>query len=177
MSLRSRLSTVPETIQEFDLAAAERYSEGQQLIVAGNTGAGIYILGYAAEMTLKNAYFRFTGAGLADEVEPRLAPARSAGRGLNSNNLFTPGLIPLIKDESYHSLRFWAMLLQETRGAQGRAWADNEFTLEFERCTERLYNQWWVEMRYRRDLATQNEALQVLGDVGWLRTHFITLWS
>ena len=177
MSLRNRLSTIPETVQGFDLAASEKYLEGQQLIVAENAGAGIYLLGYAAEMTLKNAYFRFTGAGLVDEVEPRLAPARSAGRGSNSNNLFIPGLIPAIRDESYHSLRFWAMLLQETRVAQNQAWADSEFTLEFERCTERLYHYWWVEMRYRRDLATLNEALQVLSDVGWLRTHFVDLWS
>lgn len=172
MSLRSRLSIIPETVQEFELAAAEKYSEGQRLIVAGNTGAGIYLLGYAAEMTLKNAYFRFTGAGLADEVGPRLAPARRAGRGPGGS-----GLIPAIPDEFYHSLRFWAMLLQAARAAQSRSWTDNGFTLEFERCTERLYNQWWVEMRYRRDAATLNEALQVLSDVGWLRTHFVALWS
>lgn len=170
MALRSRLSALPETVQEFDLAATEKYLEGQRLIVAGDAGAGIYLLGYAAEMLLKNAYFRFTGASLADEVGLRLAPARAAGRGSN-------GLIPSISDESYHSLRFWAMLLQAMRSQQGRSWMDMEFTLEFERCSERLYNNWWVEMRYRRNLAVPKEALQVLSDVSWLRTHQTTLWS
>ena len=118
-------------------------------------------------MLLKSAYFRFTGAALADEVEPRLAPARRAGARL----------IPLVRDESYHSLRFWAMLLQASRTDQGQPWADVEFVLDFERCTERLYNNWWVEMRYRCNLANSEEALQVLNDVGWLRTHLTTLWS
>lgn len=171
MSLRSRLENTPETVQEFGLAAVEKYSEGQRLIT-GNPGAGIYLLGYAAEMLLKNAYFRFTGASLSDEVGPRLGPAKTAGRDRHGD-----GLIPNNEHEAHHSLRFWAMLLQAKRAEQGQSWVDIDFTLEFERCTERLYNNWWVEMRYRRDLATPNEALQVLSDVGWLRAHFMDLWS
>ncbi len=167
MALRGRLSVITETIQEFNLAADEKYREGQHLVAGGDLGAGIYLLGYAAEMILKNAYFRFTGAGLGDATQPRLAPARSVGGRL----------IPAIRDEFYHSLRFWAMLLQAVRTDQGRPWADTEFVLEFERCTERLYNSWWVEMRYRCNQANPDEALQVLSDVGWLRTHLTILWS
>ena len=172
MALRSRLSVLPETVQEFDLAIAERYSEGQRLIIAGSASGGVYLLGYVAEMLLKNAYFRFTGARLSDEVGPRLGPAKAAGRDRYGN-----GLIPNIDHEAYHSLRFWAMLLQAKRTEQEQSWANIDFTLEFERCTERLYNNWWVEMRYRRSLAKPEEALQALNDVGWLRTNQRTLWS
>lgn len=172
MALRNRLSVIAETVQEFNLAANEKYLEGQNLVVQGDIGAGIYLLGYAAEMLLKNAYFRFTGAALADEIGPRLAPARSVGRGQQ-----VAGLIPHIPHESYHSLRFWAMLLQASRLVQSRPWPDTEFALKFERCTESLYNNWWVEMRYRCDLASPEEALQVLNDVAWLRTYQTTLWS
>ena len=166
------------TVQEFDFAISEKLLEGQRLLVAGNANGGVYLLGYAAEMLLKTAYFRFTGAGLGDEVGPRLAPARRAGKGQRGDGITPdiPGLVPDIPDEFYHSLRFWAMLLQAQRAEQGQSWADIEFTLEFERCTERLYNNWWVEMRYRRSLAKPEEALQVLSDVGWLRTHQTTLW-
>jgi hypothetical protein len=150
----------------------EKYAEGQRLIATGDFSAGIYLLGYAAEMLLKNAYFRFTGASLLDEVEPRLSPAKTAGRDKNGN-----GLIPNISCESYHSLRFWAMLLQAKRIQQGRPWPDSRFTLEFERCTESLHNNWWVEMRYRRSVAKPEESLQILSDVGWLRTHQTVLWS
>lgn len=172
MSLRSQLAGRVETLQEFSLAAAEKYDEGQRLIAGTDFGAGIYLLGYTAEIILKNAYFRFTGAALSDEVRPRLFPAKAAGDDRQGG-----GLIPGIPCESFHSLRFWAMLLQATRVNQGRLWADIEFVLEFERCTERLYNNWWVEMRYRVDLANTQQALQVLSDVGWLRNHQTVLWS
>ena len=96
MPLRQRLEAVPETVQEFDLAAAQKYREGTALIAAGYNGAGVYLLGYSAEMLLKNAYFRYTGASWADRIQPRLGLALAAGRIL----------IPLVPHEAYHSLRF-----------------------------------------------------------------------
>jgi hypothetical protein len=96
MSLRGSLDLVPETVQEFDIAASEKLTSGQALIVAGDSGAAIYLLGYSAEMLLKNAYFRLTGAALADEIESRLKPARSSAKGSH--------MIPNISDESYYSL-------------------------------------------------------------------------
>jgi len=104
LPLRQRLEAVPETVQEFDLAAAQKNREGAALVAAGYNGAGIYLLGYSAEMLLKNAYFRYTGASWADRVGPRLGSALTAGRIL----------IPLVPHEGYHSLRFWASLLRET---------------------------------------------------------------
>lgn len=57
MSLRSRLESQPETIQEFELAAEERYYEGLELMVSGRSGGGVYLMGYVGEMILKVAYF------------------------------------------------------------------------------------------------------------------------
>ncbi len=115
MSLRSQLASKAETLQEFSIAAAEKYDEGQRLIAENDFGAGIYLLGYAAKMILKNAYFRFTGAAVSDEIGPRLFPAKAAG-----DDRHRGGLIPGISPESFHSLRFWAMLLQATRANQRR---------------------------------------------------------
>lgn len=165
MTLRRCLETVPETVQEFDLASVQRYREGTVLIAAGHPGAGIYLLGYSAEMLLKNAYFRFTGASVVDRVQPRLAPALAAGR------LY----IPAIPHESYHSLQFWALLLREVRRRQRRplpALVDASFTAR----TRRLHQTAWIGMRYRRDQATAREAQSAQSDAAWLHRHYAELW-
>lgn len=165
MTLRRRLETVPETVQEFDFASVQKYREGTVLMTAGHLGGGIYLLGYSAEMLLKNAYLRYTGASAVDRVQPRLAPALAAGR------LY----IPVVSHESYHSLRFWALLLREVRRRQRRPLApliDASFTAR----TRRLYQTAWVGMRYRQDLATVQEAQNAQSDVAWLHRHYAELW-
>ena len=165
MTLRRRLEAVPETIQEFDFASVQKYREGISLIAAGHSGGGIYLLGYSAEMLLKNAYFRYTGASIADRVQPRLAPALAAGR------LY----LPAVSHESYHSLRFWALLLREVRCRQRRplpTLVDASFTAR----TRRLHQTAWIGMRYRQDQATAQEAQNVQSDVAWLHQHYLELW-
>ena len=165
MTLRGRLKIVPETVQEFDFASAQKYREGMALVTAGYLGAGIYLLGYSAEMLLKNAYFRFTGASVIDRVQPRLAPALAAGR------LY----IPAILHESYHSLQFWALLLREVRRRQSRplpALLDASFTSR----TRRLHQTAWIGMRYRQDQATVQEARNVQSNAAWLHRHYTELW-
>ena len=165
MTLRRRLATVPETVQEFDLASAQKQREGAALIAAGHPGAGIYLLGYSAEMLLKNAYFRYTGASAVDRIQPRLAPALAAGR------LY----IPATPHESYHSLQFWALLLREVRRRQRRplpALVDASFTAR----TRRLHQTAWIGMRYQQDQATVQEAQNAQSDVAWLHLHYTELW-
>jgi hypothetical protein len=168
MTLRARLESIPETLQEFDLALEERFREGQVLVNSGNArdaSAGIYLLGYAAEMLLKGAYFRFEGAAPGDLIAPRLGPARAAGRRL----------IPAIPYENYHSLLFWAKLLQVTRVVQGQP-LPFAVAVPFLAYARRLHGQWWVEMRYRRNEAHAVEARSVLADVIWLRANRFGLW-
>ena len=165
MTLRRRLESVPETVQEFDFSSRQKYREGTTLVAAGHLGAGIYLLGYSAEMLLKNAYFRFTGASAVDRVQPRLAPALAAGRLYN----------PAVSHESYHSLRFWALLLRETRRRERRPLpplVDASFTAR----TRRLHQTAWIGMRYRQDQATLQEAQSAQSDVGWLHRHDTELW-
>ena len=165
MTLRRRLEAVPETVQEFDFAAAQKYREGVALMATGHSGAGIYLLGYSAEMLLKNAYFRYTGASAVDRIQPRLAPALAAGR------LYIPG----IPHESYHSLQFWALLLREVRRRQRHpltALVDASFTA----WTRRLHQTAWIGMRYRQDQATVQEAQNARSDAAWLHRNYIELW-
>lgn len=59
-----------------EAAAEQRYWEGVELLVQGRSG-GVYILGYAAEMWLKLAFFRRQGALPSDVAKPWLGPAKA----------------------------------------------------------------------------------------------------
>jgi hypothetical protein len=155
----------PETLQDFELAAEQKYWEGIELSLAGRRGAGIYLMGYAAEMILKNSCFCLDGANPADQVVARLAPARR----------WMTVQCPLVRDESYHSLWFWTWLLRAKRRNQGRPLSD-AVDWGLVRRMRRLYQLWWVEMRYRPDQAQLVELELVYDDVTWLREHQLSLW-
>ena len=74
MPFRHRIENRLETVQDFERASAEKLREGAVLLSAGALGGGIYLLGYAAEMVLKNACFLFDGAGRVDQVKSRMGP-------------------------------------------------------------------------------------------------------
>jgi hypothetical protein len=169
------LQSPGETIQDIDAAAEERYWEAYELAVQGHHFAAIYLFGYVAEMLLKSAGFRFDGARPGDFVGPRLAPAKAYGLAR----------FPLIGPESYHSLLFWVAFLQEKRTDAGRALSGSLFA-ELSLRIHRIYDRWWVSMRYRAanlpplstsPVSLNNEVLQMIEDITWLRTNHPSLWS
>jgi hypothetical protein len=165
MQLRQRLSLRPETLSDFANASEQKFWEGIEVAAAGHPGAGIYLMGYSAEMMLKVAAFRFDGAALTDFVAPRLAPAKT----------WLAGHPWSVHHESYHSLLFWMTYLRARRVSRGRAF-DRRLDGQLVHHVRRLYLVWWVEMRYRPDQATPQEVNRVLNDVAWLRDHFVLLW-
>lgn len=167
--LRTSLESSPETVQEFEAASQERYLEGLELMLANQCGAGVYLMGYAAEIVLKEAYFRLIGSGLTDRVGTLLPPARTWGRA----NLPQP----ISDDESYHSLRFWAALLCARRTGLGKPFPP-AFESELLRTSSRLYVAWWVEMRYHvLSQASLGDARDVYNDVTWIISNRLQLWS
>ena len=140
MPLRQRLEAVSETIQEFEFSSQEKALEGEALIAGGYNGAGIYLLGYSAEMLLKTGYFRLTGAGWSDRIQPRLGLALTSARIL----------IPHVPHEGYHSLRFWSSLLRETRRHRHKAMPPL-LEAQLVSRTRRLHQNCWIGTRYRRD--------------------------
>ena len=172
MALRTLLQSTTETVQDLILAAEERYWEALELIVQGRPFAGIYLVGYTAEMLLKTAAFRFDGAQPGDFVAPRLRPAKSYGA-----NVF-----PTIPYENAHSLRFWVAFLEQKRVAAGLP-LPNALNVELTRRVDRVHNTWWVSMRYRSAAvasmvsAAQMETIDLLEDVDWLRKYHTDLWS
>src|SRR3954452_5310622 len=51
----------PDTVAEFRSAAVVRYDDGARLAGRGRRTAAIYLWGYAAEMTIKAAFFTAFG--------------------------------------------------------------------------------------------------------------------
>jgi hypothetical protein len=156
--LRYRIRSTPETVQDFELAAEEKYWEGVELLLIDRLGAGVYLLGYVAEMTLKNACALLDGATPFSPVTAYIRPTKN-----QVNRRF-----PLLAAESYHSLWFWAQALREKRRLAGRPLS---FDSTFTQRVRRLYGIWVVDMRYKPDQTVPREAQAVYDDVTWLRDH------
>lgn len=165
-ALKPVLCTIPmETISELELAADARLAEAKALMSLGLFAGGIYLAGYAAEMTLKYAVFRFEGAGLGDPVPPRLGPAKTKAKELIGD----------IDPENYHSLVFWALLLRELRRRKNQAFHPS-IGKELSNRAKRLYVHWRVNMRYRKLVIGADDAKKVLEDVDWFRRQSNQLW-
>jgi len=164
MTLRLRLQPLLETIQEFDLAAEERYWTGLDLMTRGEGTAGIYFMGYTAEMLLKNSYFL-----LDKSTTPAFPVGSQLGLARFAWSVFLPGRS--LKKINYHDLLFWSELLIEKRRQEARPLpAATELALT--RCIQRLADNWFVEMRYRSSQATVAEINHVYEDVTWIRSHY-----
>ena len=166
MSLRARLEDIQETVQELEDASEARYRESILLLDSEATRtAGVYLLGYSAEMLLKTAYFRFVGAASSDAVADLLGAAKAASKALQLG----------VDSENYHSVIFWAQLLVVSRHQEKRK-LTQRMEKELLTRTEVLYRNWWIEMRYHALNATEQEARALREEVQWLRKHHKTLW-
>jgi len=175
MSLRLLLSSTPETLQDMETAAEDRYWEGWELATQGLHVGAIYILGYAAEMLLKVSSFRVDGVHPGDPVGPRLGPARTYGKLRFPNITYDAG----------HSVEFWAAFLREKRVDHGRPLSTTTSSELFHR-TSRIHTRWLVSLRYRSlalpPLAAAPidfpiEVLQMTDDIAWIRTNHVALRS
>jgi hypothetical protein len=158
MQLRQRLESRPESLRDFAVAAEYRFLEGLELATRNHHFAGIYLLGYAAEMYLKIAAFRFDGASPSTLVYPQLQPVR---RWMLLRH-------PKVEHEGFHSLRFWLQYLRSRRQVRGQA-LDRNFDGALVHHVNRIYSIWWVEMRYRPDRADIMTVNRMFNDVSWLR--------
>jgi hypothetical protein len=165
MPLRYRLEQQSETLLSFELASHAKYLEGYDLMFRGYGGAGMYLMGYSAEMLLKTAYFRYSGAQPSDRISALLAPAQQTAKRL----------IPGVSPEGNHSLRYWALLLRAKRSQRNHP-LPGIIDASFVSRTRRLHQNWWVGMRYRPDSSEPLEVLSLRDDVDWLRANHGKLW-
>jgi hypothetical protein len=116
-------------------------------------------------MFLKSAYFRCIGTSRLTPINPLFGGVQRVANQV----------IPGVNRESFHSLRFWGLLLREIRRQRNRA-LPSDIDAPFVSRTRRLYQNWWVGMRYRTDQVQGREAATVLEDVEWLRANYQALW-
>lgn len=166
MRLSNRVRGGGELLQDFEIAAEERFLEAQDLLARGHSTGATYLVGYVAEITLKSAVFRFDGARPADPVRPYLGPAKKWAQKAIPGLVFT----------NYHSVWFWARVLREKRKRRGLPLAE-PITQNLMRIARRLEAAWAVELRYFGLEVDVDHARRTLEDVGWIKSHRTHLWK
>ncbi len=137
------------------------------MAAADRRTAAIYLWGYAAEMTLKAAYFAVIGFAEAQAIT--LADLRAAALNAPGLGVSWPGLP---HKPRFHDVRAWAELLAATRAAMpGLAYADPTFGNQVVTRSFRLQRLWSEILRYHKNVAYIHEMEQVRDGAAWLLLH------
>lgn len=169
MPLLARLA-FPETLAQMTSAALERFAEGEALIERGFWDAGIYLLGYAAEMILKTSYCRI------DPSVPSSLPVETKF-GVARNQWRTRYLSAPLPNQYKHSLIFWEAVIPIERAAQAKPALPVLAASRLSRCVRVISDEWDVRMRYQPLQATPDEARRVLIATRWLTANQSRFWS
>jgi len=168
-SLISRSKLVAESISGFRLAARDRFEDAIELASADHRTGAIYLWGYAAEMTLKAAYFSLIGFDDSKPIErnPDLKDAISRASKV------IQGLSNAMPDEERgHNVRAWAEMLVETRANDStKTPYAARFGREIQKYGQRIEQLWRVTLRYRHVDAYFCEVLQMHQAVRWFLDH------
>lgn len=155
-----------DSIREFRASARQRYHDGLALAGAGNRTAAIYLWGYAAEMTLKAAYFALLGRAEDDviTVAGHIQPAINRGRA-------APLSIAWPNQGAAHNVRAWAELLVGVRALTPATAHAPAFAAQLQRCGQRIGQLWRETLRYHKNRAYLYEVRQVREATEWLLVH------
>ena len=165
MKLADRVRDGEGLLQDFALAAEERFLDAQMLLARGHGTGATYVAGYVAEMLLKSAVFLFDGARPSDMIYPRLSPVKK----------WAQKSLPAIPFTNYHDVLFWAWVLRKRRAEKGRALPDL-VAQNLMRIAYRLSRGWSVELRYFGFEVTVEDARQCFQDVAWIKKNHAELW-
>ena len=155
----------PESVREFRAAARQRFADGLALAAAGRRAGAIYLWGYAAEMTLKAAYFSFMG--VADDaaltLQGHILPAIERGR--------TAFGIAWPKAGAGHNVRAWASLLVSARAVAPGTAFPAPFAGDIRAYAGVVGGLWSETLRYHKNVAYSSEMRRVRTAVAWLLTN------
>jgi hypothetical protein len=154
----------PDSIVEFRSSALQRFDDGLALAASERRAGAIYLWGYAAEMTLKAAYFSLIGLAQTYAItwQADIQPAIARGKflGINWPN-----------QGAGHNVRAWAELLVQERIATPGAAYPPLRRAEVESCGERIGDLWRETLRYHKNVAYEYEMRQVRQATEWLLSH------
>ena len=163
MPIRPLFSGQDESIEGFEAAADGMYKAGFNLMASTQSGQGVYLMGYVAEMLLKSAYFRLRGFATGQVIT--MTNLRDA---VQRHHLALP-------PEKYHDLELWAQLIISERLLIGLSNSSMESDLQL--TATRLNTNWSVKMRYYPLQGIARQDLEdVLDDIVWLKSNHSDFW-
>jgi hypothetical protein len=151
-----------DSIQQMEAARADRYWDALACGCDGRTFGACYLLGYAVEMALKTAYFRFLGVPTRADLRPHLLS--------QAVSVYFRG-----RQRRLHDLVAWAELLILTRIQRGRPLDSMVASGLLTHVGEVALN-WSEVMRYRRAIDAESEAVIVFRGEEWVHAHYDQLW-
>ena len=157
----------PDSIVEFRAAARQRYDDALALAAQGRRTAAIYVWGYAAEMTIKAAYFSFLG-------HPQRAPITWLGQLLPAINA-GQAMIAWPNQGKGHNVRAWAEFLVLSRAANPATAYPASFAWEVQTQGQRIGQLWRETLRYHKNVAYRYEADQVRQATEWFLLNSYTM--
>lgn len=156
-----------DCIQDYEQARADRLWDGTGLWSLHRHAGGVYLLGYSAEIALKCACFRCMGFSIVQPIgvaELRTAHARARLLGV------------IHPPEGFHNVRFWADLLVAQRAAATRP-LDPAVAGALAAAADAVHRRWWIEMRYKRAVTTNDDVEHVAAAVDWIDRNYHLLHS
>lgn len=163
MPIRPLISGQDESIDGFEAAAEDMYEAGFNLMASAQSGQGVYLMGYVAEMLLKSAYFRLRGFAAQQVIT--MTDLRDA---VQRHHLALPA-------EKFHDLELWAQLIVAERALASLSNASMEGDLQTK--ATRLNTNWSVKMRYYVLQGVVKQDLEdVLDDVVWIKSNHKDFW-
>lgn len=161
-----------DSIDEMEAAREDRYWDSLTCALNDREFAACYLMGYAIEILVKTAFFRFDGIHAGADLRPSLRVARRHPRFTQPTGLST------IQAHGIHNVRAWGDLLIDARQRAGPARAMDPIL-----AGKLVYELRWVEnnwsetLRYRRSIPAAEEIARLLSIADWLRTHYSAFWS
>jgi len=159
---------VPDSIVQFRATAAIRNEDAWQLARAGRRTAAIYLWGYAAEMTLKAAWFALIRH---PEHSPILAKDLRTAVQVAQNNY---GIVWPTQGR-LHAVLHWAELLLQHRIALRGGYPDPAFGVAVVEHSHRIYDRWREVIRYKKNTAYPSEVRAVAQSTHWLLSNALDL--
>ena len=167
MPLRAHVEANPETLSDFLLAADDRYREAEKLLEAEEYDGCVYLLGYAVEIWLKSSCLRLRKVGPTD----RVLDALSALKGVMEM------IAPRVPCPKYwrHDLSYFVECMHHLRTRAKRPLSPAVEQELRQQISSGLYEEWAVEMRYRRSALTAFDAWKAFKNARWMKKNWVKL--
>ena len=148
-----------DSVAQFRAAAHIRNEDAWHLARSGRGAAAIYLWGYAAEMTVKAAWFELLR--FPEHRAISLSDLRQAKQvAVGTYGIPWPG--------NLHHVVHWAELLTQHRIASRRYYSDPDFGRRVLDNCQRVYERWRETLRYKKNRPYPFEVHAVAASTQWL---------